>query len=127
MLELEKLVTKKTSVRQLRVAELIKTIAAEIIVQRQIDAEVLVNNFITVSKVKISPDLHNAIIFVSIFKAENVKQIIADLNKLAPRFRSIINKNIKLKFSPQVMFRYDDTMEYAAKVDDLLASLKDEE
>ena len=127
MLELEKLVSKKTPVRQLRVAELIKEVVAQVISQRQIDAKILNDNFITVTKVKVSPDLQNATIFISAFKVDNSKELLQGLNQLAPKFRYIINQNIRLKFSPQIIFRYDDTMEYVAKVDDLLSSLKDKE
>ncbi len=124
-LDLEKILpNKKAPVRQLRVAELIKEVVAEIISQRQIDAAVLTDNFITVSKVKISPDLQNATIFVTSFQTENIKELISQLNGLAPKFRWIINQNIRLKYSPQVMFRYDDTLENASKIDSLIGSLK---
>ena len=125
-LDLEKILpSKKAPVRQLRVAELIKEVVAEIISQRQIDAVVLVNNFITVSKVKISPDLQNATIFVTSFQTDDTKELITQLNGLAPKFRWIINQNVKLKYSPQIIFRYDDTLENASKIDHLIGSLKD--
>ena len=124
-LDLEKILpNKKAPVRQLRVAELIKEVVAEIISQRQIDAAVLTDNFITVSKVKISPDLQNATIFITSFQTGNIKELISDLNGLAPKFRWIINQNIRLKYSPQIMFRYDDTLENASKIDSLIGSLK---
>jgi ribosome-binding factor A len=127
MLELEKLVSKKVPVRQLRVAESIKTAIAEAIVQRKVDAEVLESNFITISKVKVSPDLHNATVFITAFQTENSKNLIKDLNNLAPKFRFIVTKFLKLKTSPQIYFRYDDTAEQVDKINSLLDSIKDEE
>ena len=126
MLELEKIIPKKIPVRQLRVAELIKEIVAEAIVQRKVDAAVLENNFISVSKVKVSPDIHNATIFVTIIQTSEVKNVLRDLNKLAPKFRVIINKNIQLKSSPQIIFRYDDTSEHVDKINALLNSIKED-
>ncbi len=127
MLDLEKL-QKKAPVRQLRVAELIKEVVAGAISQRQIDAKVLVDNFITVSKVKVSPDLQNATILVTVFKAKgDIKIVIAKLNELAHRFRDIINRNIKLKFSPKVVFRYDNTLEEVGRINKLIASINTKE
>ena len=126
MLELEKIIpTKKSSVRQLRVAEMIKEIIAETLAQKTIDAKVLVDNFITVSKVNISPDLQNATIFVTAFNISDSKDFLIQLNNLASRFRGIVNKNIRLKFSPQITFRYDDTLENVDKINNLISSLKD--
>ena len=126
MLELEKIVpTKKGSVRQLRVAEMIKAVIAETLAQKTIDAKVLVDNFITVSKVNISPDLQNATVFVTAFNVSDSKDFLIQLNGLAPKFRGIVNKNIKLKFSPQIIFRYDDTLENVSRINSLISSLKD--
>ena len=126
MLELEKVITKKIPVRQLRVAELIKEVIAETLVQRRIDAKVLEDNFITVSKVKVSPDLQNATVFVTIFQSIDTKEFLKQLNSLAPKFRSIISKNIQLKTSPQIIFRYDDTIEHVDRINSLLASIKED-
>ena len=125
MLNLEKL--QKVPVRQLRVAELIKEVVAESIAQEQVDAKVLADNFITVSKVKVSPDLQNATIFVSIFQASNVKEIIDDLNKLSYQFRMVINRNVKLRSSPKISFRYDDTLEEVDRIEQLIHSINKEE
>ncbi len=126
MLDLEKL-QKRPPVRQLRVAELIKEVVAEVISQRQIDAKIFSDNFITVSRVKISPDLQNATILVTIFQEANVKEVIEKLNQLAHKFRSIINRNIKLKYSPKVVFRYDDTLEEVSRINKLIAAVSEKE
>ena len=125
MLELEKLLPKKTPIRQLRVAELIKKIVAEIFSQKQIDNKMILDHFITISKVKVSPDLHNATIFITVFQSDNLKELLAQLNQLAPKFRFFISKNLHLKSSPQIVFRYDDTLEQANKVSLLISSLKE--
>lgn len=125
-LDLEKILpNKKAPVRQLRVAELIRGVVAEAISHREIDSKILMDNFITIAKVKVSPDLKNATIFITSFQTEDIKDMIAEMNKLAPKFRAIINRNIRLKYSPQIIFRYDDTLENVDKVDQLLSSLKE--
>ncbi len=122
MLDLEKL-QKKTPVRQLRVAELIKEVIAQAFSQKQFDDELLVGRFISVSKVKISPDLQNATILVTIFPNSNVKEIIEKLNHLSPKFRELVNRNVKLKFSPKILFRFDDTLEEVSRINNLILSI----
>jgi ribosome-binding factor A len=124
MLDLEKL-QKRPPVRQLRVAELIKEVVAQAISQKQFDDKLLVDNFISISKVKVSPDLQNATILVTIFQDKNAVEVVKKLNQLAHRFRVIINQNIKLKFSPKVVFRYDDTLEEVSRINKLINSLND--
>jgi len=120
MLELEKLLPKKVPVRKLRVAETIKKIVANILTQQEIDSEIISNNFITVSKVTISPDLHNATIYITVLQSTNIKELLAELNKLSPKFRFLISKNLKLKTSPQVIFKFDDTLEEVERINKLL-------
>ncbi|MEK6734143.1 MAG: 30S ribosome-binding factor RbfA [Pseudomonadota bacterium] len=125
MLELEKLLPKKTSVRQLRIAELIKKTVAEALIENLVDSKIIVENFITISKVNLSPDLHNCTIYITAFNCNNIKELMAELNNFAPKFRFIISKQIKLKSSPQVIFRYDDTLEHVAKIEELIESTKE--
>jgi ribosome-binding factor A len=122
MLELEKLLPKKTPVRQLRVAELIKKIIAEVLTRKDVDNPIINDHFITISKVKVSPDLHNATIFITVFQTNNLKELLTELNKLAPKFRFFIAKNIQTKSSPQLIFRYDDTIDQITKINELLTS-----
>jgi ribosome-binding factor A len=119
-LELEKIIPQKTPVRQLRVAELIQHVVAEIFSQQQVNDDIINSNFITVSRVKVSPDLRNATIFITIFQDERAKELIARLNQLVPKFRFIISNNVKLKSSPQIIFRYDDTLEHIDRIANLL-------
>jgi ribosome-binding factor A len=111
---------KKTPVRQLRVAELIKHAMSEILLEHGSSNEILQNNFITISRVKISPDLLNTTIFISCFKAENNQEVVKILNQLSPKFRFILSNKIKLKSSPYIIFRYDDSLENEERINKLL-------
>lgn len=121
MIDLEKVLPTKTpGVRQLRVAELIKQVVADIFIKKEIDSKVIENNFITVSHVKISPDLHNATIYITVFDLSEQEYLLKELNKLASKFRFLITKRVKLKTSPQVIFRYDDFLEQNERIYNLL-------
>lgn len=122
MIKIEKF--EKVPVRQLKVAKLIKEVIAETFAQKIINSKVLLDNFITVSSVKVSPDLQNATIYITVFNAKDLENVLSDLNSLAPKFRAILNKNIKLKFSPKIIFRYDNSLDEALRIDAILDSIK---
>ena len=121
MIRIEKF--EKTPIRQLRVAELIKEVVAQIISQKIIDDKIFYNSFISVTKVKISPDLQNATIFISAFPSNDTKALVDRMNQINQRFRSIINDKVKLRFSPKILFRYDNTQEEVDKINKLLDSV----
>lgn len=120
MLELEKLLPKKTSVRQLKVAELIKQIIADAIVHGEVESNIISSHFITITKVKISSDLKNSTIYLSSLQTDTIKELLGDLNNNASRFRFLIGRNMQLKSVPTVTFRYDDTLEHVSKIEELL-------
>lgn len=125
MIKLEKF--EKTPIRQLKVAELIKEIIAEIFSQKILNSKVVLDNFITVSNVKVSPDLHNATVYINVFQAKNLNNVLDELNALSPKLRNLLNKNIKLKFSPKLSFRYDDSIDEALRIENILDSIKNRE
>ena len=121
MLELEKIAPKKSApLRQLRVAESIKKVISEIFSQKRIDAKIIVDSFITVSRVKVSPDLKNASVYISVFQASNADELITQLNRLSSKFRAILNQEMKLRYSPQILFRHDDTLEEVSRIQELI-------
>lgn len=127
MLDLEKVSSaKKAPLRQLRVAELIRKVIAETLARKDIDDQFLNENFISVTKVKISPDLQNATVFISAFNSKDTKELTKQINNISHKFRTIVNHNIRLKYSPQIMFRYDDSGETANRINKLIASLDKE-
>jgi ribosome-binding factor A len=81
------------SQRMLRVAELIRHAAAELLTRGAVDDPVLASHVVTVPSVKMSPDLKLATISVM----------------------------INMKFAPEIRFRIDESFENAAKIDALLA------
>lgn len=113
----------KTPIRQLRVAELIKEVIAQAIAQKTIDDKIFYDSFISVTKVKISPDLQNATVFISAFPTSNSASLIERMNQINHKFRSIINNKIKLRFSPKILFRYDNTQEEVDKINKLIDSI----
>jgi len=80
---------------------------------------------ITVSKVIMSPDLKLAKIYVSFLgNKESVEILIESINERKKHIRFLLGKQLSLKYVPEIIFYYDDTMDYADKINKLLNEVK---
>lgn len=107
-----------------RVAGVIQRRLAEII-QTQIKDPRL-PSIITVSAVKVSPDLHSAKVYVTVLGKDNEKDVTLEiLTKAAGFLRSTLARSIKLRVVPHLQFVYDESIEYGSKlrrlIDDVMA------
>lgn len=79
---------------------------------------------ISVTKVKITPDLKYAKVYVSLLNSKNEEKTIEALKSSAGFIRSSIAKRINLRNTPELVFEKDDSMEYGMKIDSILKDLK---
>lgn len=110
--------------RSQRVGDLVREEVADIIMYRLKDPRI---GFVTVTGADMSDDLKNARIFVSILKPEERDQTIAILNEAKPFIRSALGKRLKMKFTPNIEFRLDTSIEYGSKIDSLLRKIRTED
>lgn len=82
---------------------------------------------ISVTKVKITPDLKYAKIYISVLNAKNTDKTIEALQASSGFIRSEIAKRINLRVTPELVFEKDDSIEYGMKIDSILKDLKKEE
>ncbi len=82
---------------------------------------------ISVTKVKVTPDLKYAKVYVSILNAKNVQKTMEALKQSAGFMRSQIAKRINLRITPELVFEIDDSLAYGAKIESILKELKKEE
>ncbi|MFH1784693.1 MAG: 30S ribosome-binding factor RbfA [bacterium] len=81
--------------------------------------------FVTVTKVSISRDLRHAKIFVSILGEKDKRdQSLDALTKATPFIRREIAARIKLRYTPEIRFYYDETIEKAVRIFSLLEEVK---
>ncbi len=78
---------------------------------------------ISVTKVKITPDLKYAKVYVSILNSKNDEKTMEALKKSAGFIRSQIAKRVNLRITPELVFEKDDSMEYGMKIDSILKDL----
>ena len=79
---------------------------------------------ISVTKVKITPDLKYAKVYVSILNSKNDEKTMEALKKSAGFMRSQIAKRVNLRITPELVFEKDDSMEYGMKIDAILKDLQ---
>lgn len=82
-----------------------------------------ITGMISVTKTKITPDLKYAKVYVSILNSKNLKETLANLKKSSGYIRTEIAKRINLRITPELVFVLDDSMEYGAKIDQILKEI----
>jgi ribosome-binding factor A len=75
---------------------------------------------ITVSEVRMTPDLKVARAFVLPLGGANTDKVLAALERCAGFVRGRVARDVKLKFSPKIEFRIDDRFDYADRIDTIL-------
>ncbi len=111
---------KQASTRQLKVAREIQKDLAEII--RSKGMAVFGGAMVTVSEVRISPDLSVAKTFVSIFPSAKSEEVMKILNENMKELRGELGRSVgkQLRIVPEIVFYLDTTLDYAEHIDDLL-------
>jgi len=116
---------KPPSQRQLRVGEQVRALIADIIIRElwhpSIEAS---TSFITLTEVRISPDLKNASIFVVPIGEHSLEEAVLCLNQAAPFFKKHIGLRLSLRYVPKLKFLPDTSVAYAEKIETLLKSEK---
>jgi ribosome-binding factor A len=112
---------KPPSQRQLRAGELVRHALVEIFQREGLREPALQGVSITVSEVRVSPDLKNATAYAAPLGGAHQDEVIDALNRVAPYLRGLLGKKIDMKFTPSLTFRSDETFNEAQKIDALLA------
>jgi ribosome-binding factor A len=111
---------KPPSQRQLRVAEEIRHVLADLFARTEFRDPDLFGVVITVTEVRMSPDLKHATAYVTRLGRSDVDKCLPALKRVAPFLRAQISKSVKLRVSPDIVFQSDTALEYAMHIDKLL-------
>jgi ribosome-binding factor A len=110
------------SQRRLRAGELIRHALADVLREEDIADEAMAGVSVTVTEVRMSPDLRHATCFVEPLGGERVPEVIAALNRHAKFLRGRLGPRIELKFTPDLRFHHDQSFEAARRMDHLFNS-----
>ncbi len=113
---------KPPSQRQLRVGEQIRHALARLLQEGRTHVEALTHRDVTVTEVRVSPDLKAATVFVTPLGGADVTGTLADLRAAAPALRHELARDLNLRFTPRLAFQPDRSFEEAARIDRLLRS-----
>ncbi len=113
--------------RQLQVGELLRHALAELFLEGKFH-EGAFTQPITVSEVRVTPDLRSATVFVMpLGGVADKRGFIKSLMRVAPGIRTMVAKRVKLRFAPELFFRLDESFERGSHMEELLRSVKPEE
>ena len=107
--------------RSTRVAELLREVLSEIIATQLKDPAV---GRITITRVKLSDDLKNAHIFFTMLGNEQQRQsTVAGLKRATSFLRAETARRISLRHAPELLFTYDDTLDYVENIENLIKKI----
>lgn len=119
--------SKERSQRQLRVAEQIKHVLVEVLQRGKFhDEDLLDAQYLSISEVRISPDLKNATAFVFSLGGEKMDIYLPALNRIAKQLQHEIGQKLPLKFTPKLRFVGDQSFDEVSKIDDILSKIERE-
>ena len=112
------------SQRQLRVGELIKQNLGQIFLRDEAKVPSLETKNITVTEVRMSPDLKNARAYVIPLGGKDAENAVTILTQFSHLIRKALSKKVDMKFLPKVLFVCDKSFDYAEKIEKLIQKNK---
>jgi len=113
--------SKPPSQRQLQVSEQIRFALSNLFLTGEV-AEID-GASITVSQVTISPDLKHCTAYIMPLGGKDKERLLEILSTISPQIRHLISKKVKLRYTPTVKFKLDESFEYAANISRILHDL----
>lgn len=112
------------SLRSNRVGEQMKKELGEIIGRKLKDPRV---GFVTVTDVQVTGDLQQATVFISVLgDQEQRENTLKGLAKAKGFIRSEIGQRIRLRKTPEILFEFDESIDYGNRIETLLHQIQDE-
>ena len=108
------------SQRQLRVGEMIKQSLSMIFLKNEAKVPKLETNTITVTEVRMSQDLKIAKAYVLPLGGKDADESVEKLKEYSFLVRKILSQKIMMKFLPKLLFKKDESFEYAEKIENLI-------
>ena len=105
-----------------RVADLLKAEISQMLCTEVKDPHI---GFITITDVEVSRDLQLAKVFYTILGDERQLSESSDaLQRVLPFIKRQLGKRLRMRFIPDILFRYDHSLDYGTKIDTILDQLK---
>ena len=112
--------TRGPSQRQLRVGEEMRHALARIFERGELHDPALHEAPLTITEVRVSPDLKRATAYVMPLAGRNAAEIMAGLKRGAGHLRRLVAQEVKLRVAPQIVFALDQSFDEASRIEALL-------
>ena len=112
------------SQRQLRVGELVKQSLGEMFIKNETKISSFSTRFITVTEVRMTPDLKTARVYVIPLGGIDMKETVSVLTEYSHLVRRALSKRLDIKFLPKLTFVEDNSFEYAEKIENIIKEIK---
>lgn len=108
------------SQRQLRAGELVRHALVEVLREADLSDPALADVSVTLTEVRMSPDLKHALCFVEPLGGAHAAEVTAALNRSARFLRGQLGRRIELRFTPELKFVHDESFGEAQRIEQLL-------
>ncbi|HUD27498.1 MAG TPA: 30S ribosome-binding factor RbfA [Novosphingobium sp.] len=108
------------SVRLLKVGEQVRHVISEILTRQQVHDATLSAHTVSVTEVRMTPDLRVANVYVKPLLGEDEEIVLKALRTHTAFFQREVAQRLRLKFAAKVQFRADESFDEASRIDALL-------
>ncbi len=112
--------SKPPSQRQMKVGEEIRHIISEIIIHGELHNLIIESATVSISEVRVSPDLKNATVYFTTLTGKMVQEVNNALKDAAPYIRGLLSKKARIRYTPRLTFVYDTSFDTANHINELL-------
>ncbi|PLX35027.1 MAG: 30S ribosome-binding factor RbfA [Hyphomicrobiales bacterium] len=113
---------REPSQRQLRVGELLRHELASLLARGEIHEPVLQSVAVTVSEVRVSPDLKQATAYIVPLGGAHLPEVLEALMRARKYIRGCVGHAVGLKYAPQIAFEADTSFDYSDRIEAILHS-----
>jgi len=108
------------SVRLLKVGEQVRHVMSEILTRQQVHDDTLTAHSVSVTEVRMTPDLRTATAYVKPLLGEDEEAVLKALRTHTAYFQREVAQRLKLRFAAKIRFRADESFDEASRIDSLL-------
>lgn len=112
------------SVRLLRVGEQVRHVLSELLARGTVHDEVLTSHSVSITEVRMSPDLRHATVFIKPLLGANEEAVLKALRTNTAFFQKEVATRVKMKYAAKLKFLADDSFDEASHIEKLLAQPK---
>ncbi len=112
------------SVRLLRVGEQVRHILSELLARGEVHDDVLTSHSVSVTEVRMSPDLRHATVFIKSMLGANEASVLKALRTNTAFFQKEVASRVQMKYAAKLKFLADDSFDEASRIEKLLAAPK---